>query len=501
MSHAAQKATPMRIALLSWESRHSIAVGGLAEHVSELATTLARRGHDVHVFTRMGPGQSGYERVNGVQYHRCRYDGHPDFVTDNERMCRSFVWHLGEVEPQLAQPFDIIHGHDWLTAKALMQAKDERGCHTVLTMHSTEFGRCGNQLCDGLSWRIRQVEWEGTYVAERVICVSRALQAEVRQLYATPVDKMHVIYNGVDVRRFDAEIDVGSVRARYAVGLDDPLVLFAGRLAWQKGPDLLVDALPGVLHHHPQAKFVFAGDGHMRHGLEERVAAIGVAPSTRFLGYREGTELVSLFKGADLVCVPSRNEPFGIVILEAWSASKPVVATRQGGPAELVRNEDTGLTVSDNVGSIGWGISRLLADTRGGRRMGRNGRREAETRFSWDTIAAATEGVYRSIVHRTTTGENPVAGLYTEEAEMAQQRSDKPTRRTAKARTTSTSPKPARSAVTSKTVKQVTGMAEPTQDDVRQRAYEIYLARNDRPGDPVADWLQAERELRSQLRT
>ena len=501
MSHAAQKVTPMRIALLSWESRHSIAVGGLAEHVSELAAALARRGHDVHVFTRMGPGQSGYDRVNGVHYHRCRYDLHPDFVTDNERMCRSFVGHLGEVEPQLPQPFDIIHGHDWLSAKALAQAKNERACRTVLTMHSTEFGRCGNQLCSGLSWRIRQVEWEGTYVAERVICVSGALQAEVQQLYGAPLDKMHVIYNGVDVRRFDAEIDVGSVRARYAVGLDDPLVLFAGRLAWQKGPDLLVDALPGVLHQHPQAKFVFAGDGHMRDGLEERVAAIGVASATRFLGHRDGSELVGLFKGADLVCVPSRNEPFGIVILEAWSAGKPVVATRQGGPAELVRNEDTGLTVSDNVGSIGWGVSRLLADTKSGRRMGRNGRREAETRFSWDTIAAATESVYESVLDNTPGSEVNISCSFVEEAEMARQRSDKPARRTVKVRKTSTNPKPSRTMIKSKTVRQVIGLAGPTQDDVRQRAYEIYLARNDRPGDPVADWLQAERELRSQLRT
>ncbi len=178
-----------------------------------------------------------------------------------------------------------------------------------------------------------------------------------------------------------------------------------------------------------------------------------------------------------------------------------MVATRQGGPAELVRNEDTGLTVSDNVGSIGWGVSRLLADTESGQRMGRNGRREAETRFSWDTIAVATESVYESVLDNP-----PVSGMnigcsFVEEAEMARQRNDKPARRTVKRRKADARPKPSRTTVKSKTVGQVIGIAQPTKDDIRQRAYEIYLARSGRPGDPVADWLQAERELRSQLRT
>jgi glycosyltransferase involved in cell wall biosynthesis len=492
---------PLRIALLSWESRYSIAVGGLAEHVSELAAALSRRGHELHVFTRMGPGQPGHERVDRVHYHRCPYVAHPDFMTDNERMCRSFIWHLGEIEPQLDGPFDVVHGHDWLTVKALAQARDQRHTPTVLTMHSTEFGRCGNRFYEGLSRRIREVEWQGvTYVADRIICVSRALREEVRRLYEVLAERTHVIYNGVDVHRFDAEVDVASVRGLHDVGAEDPLVLFAGRLSWQKGPDLLVDALPGVLSRHPQAKFVFAGAGHMREQLEQRVGTIGVKPATRFLGHRNGDELVGLFKGADLVCVPSRNEPFGIVILEAWSAGRPVVATRLGGPAEFVRHEDTGLTVGDNVGSIGWGVSRLLANQAEGRRMGRNGRREAETHFSWDTVAAATEKVYRSVLDSTVTSEISMGCSRAEEAEMARQRTDKAARGTSKTRRTATTPKRAPSTIRTKAAQEVMGAMTLPHDDVRRRAYEIYLARHGAPGDPVADWLQAERELRGQLK-
>jgi len=78
----------MRIALLSWESLHSIAVGGVAVHVSELASALARRGHDVHVFTRIGRDQRYHERIGGVHYHRCPYPGNHEFVDNVNSMGR-----------------------------------------------------------------------------------------------------------------------------------------------------------------------------------------------------------------------------------------------------------------------------------------------------------------------------------------------------------------------------------------------------------------------------
>ncbi|MCO6436375.1 MAG: glycosyltransferase family 4 protein [Phycisphaerae bacterium] len=387
----------MRIALLSWEAKHAIAVGGLAEHVSELAEALSRRGHEVHVYTRMGPGQGLYDCIGGVHIHRCPFDLHDDFLHENQRMCESFAWHVIETESFLGKPFDVIHGHDWLSVRALVHLKNRHGRPVVLTIHSTEYGRCGNQLWEGPSRAIRDIEWEGTYVANRMVCVSGALRREVQWLYSTPPDKIDVIYNGVDVTRFDGRINNGAIRHRYAVGRSDPMVLFAGRLTRQKGPDILMEALPEVLQRHPQTKFVFAGDGDMRHSLESRSHQLHIDGSTRFLGHQSGRSLVQLFKTADTVCVPSRNEPFGIVILEAWSARRPVVATRNGGPGEFVRHERNGLTVADDAHDIGTGLDTVLSSPESARRMGRNGRREAETRFSWHTVAAATERVYQSI--------------------------------------------------------------------------------------------------------
>src|SRR5690348_11143003 len=111
--------TRMRIGLLSWESLHSIAVGGVAAHVTELGAALERKGHEVHVFTRMRRGQAQYERIDGVHYHRCPFDLHRDFVTEIQNMCRSFVHYLFETENYIG-PFDIVHAHDWLASNAMI---------------------------------------------------------------------------------------------------------------------------------------------------------------------------------------------------------------------------------------------------------------------------------------------------------------------------------------------------------------------------------------------
>lgn len=471
--------------MLSWESMHSIAIGGIAPHVSELSASLARKGHEVHVFTRVGEGQTNYSLEEGVHYHRCPFEMTGDFVVSMDRMCDSFVWHIAETEHYVDGAFDVIHGHDWLTAKALVRMKNERGRHVVMTVHSTEFGRCGNSVWeDDLSRRIRNAEWEGTYIADRVICVSKTLGEEVKTLYHVPDEKLFCIYNGVDSSRYDPPVNVTKARKQVGVGVDDPMVLFAGRLTWQKGPDILVDAIPGVLDAHPRTKVVFAGDGDMRGGLEDRVASAGIAKSTRFLGYRKGMELVSLFKSADVVCVPSRNEPFGIVILEAWSATKPVVATNIGGPREFVHHRYNGMT-SDAVGEqISENINVLIDDRGVAEEMGRNGRREVVNKFSWEGAAVATEGVYRSLLTEHGAGN----GAMVENDKMAKR----------VVPTNGTNGKTAVMKPRTATVRETLASMDPTHEEIKARAFQIYLSRNGTPGDSNADWLQAERELRAE---
>ena len=389
----------MRIAMLAWETLHSVPVGGVAVHVTELAAALQRRGHEVHVFCRIGDGQPGYDLKDNVHYHRCSIDIHPDFITEMNNMCNSFMWSLGEAEAFIGAPFDVVHGHDWMCAKGIVQAKNDRGRRTVLTIHSTEFGRCGNNMYNGNCDRVRWIEGEGTFVADRVITVSGVLADEVKGQYQVPDGKLRMVYNGINCHRFDGFIDPSVCRNTYGVGPVDPMVLFVGRLSTQKGPDLLMEAIPGALACRGDAKFVFVGDGDMRGHLERRAHELGVSHAVRFLGAMGANgDLINLFKSTDVVCVPSRNEPFGIVILEAWAAGKPVVATHNGGPREFVSHGGTGYLVWDNPGSVCWGITEVFNNFGHAQWMGEQGRAAAAYQFSWDRIANQTEGIYGELM-------------------------------------------------------------------------------------------------------
>ena len=384
----------MRIAMLSWESLHSIPVGGVGVHVTELAAALERKGHAVHVFTRMGHGQSHYAHIDGVHYHRCPFGLHSNFVDEINNMCRSFVHYVFQTEDHIG-PFDIIHAHDWLTGNAMIWIKQGRRRKCVLTLHSTEYGRSGNNFWSGQEHtRIREQERAASYWADRVISVSNHLRNEIMWMYEVPDWKLSAIYNGVSVRNYDVGIDPGEVKRNYNIGPMDPMVLFSGRMVYQKGPDLLLEAIPHVLKFYPQAKFVFAGDGEMRGSVENRSRQLGIAHATRFLGFQANGMLAKLYKACDVVCIPSRNEPFGIVVLEAWSADKPVVSTINGGPAEFVWHEVNGLKVYPHPDSIAWGIGTLFTNFEWARWMGANGRRAAETAFSWDSISNQVLDVY-----------------------------------------------------------------------------------------------------------
>ncbi|MDA8086776.1 MAG: glycosyltransferase family 4 protein [Nitrospiraceae bacterium] len=386
----------MRISLLCWESLHSIAVGGVAVHVTELAAALERKGHEVHVFTRMGHGQPHYEVIDGVHYHRCPFRLDRDFVEETNEMCRSFVHHILQTETYMGAAFDVIHAHDWMTANALIWLKMNRQRKYVFTMHSTEYGRCGNNFFDGRSAAIRDLERAGINWADKAIVVSHGLKREIMWMYEAPDWKVSVVFNGVNLRQFDGWIDPFDVKRRYGMGPMDPTVLFCGRMVYQKSPDLMVQAIPYILRYYPNARFVFVGDGEMMGHVQWLSHHLRVAHAARFVGHKSNGELGDLYKACDVVCVPSRNEPFGLVVLEGWSAGKPVVVTKNGGPDEYVWHEVNGLKIYPNPESIAWGVGTLFTNFEWARWMGRNGRIAVESAFTWDAVSDKVLSVYCS---------------------------------------------------------------------------------------------------------
>lgn len=384
-----------KIAMFAWESLHAIAVGGVAPHLTELAAGLERRGHEVHVYVRAGEGQAPYEQIHGVHIHRITFDLSPDFVQEVQNMCNAMVHFMAETEAYMNADFDIYHAHDWLAAPALINIKHNMGRKCVFTLHSTEFGRCGNNTYGGQSARIRGLEQEALSLADRVIAVSGVLCDEIKEQYSFDWEKLRCVYNGINCLRFDGNLwDPAEVRGKYGVGPLDPMVLFVGRMASQKGPDILIEAVPAILGSRPDAKIVMVGDGYMKQGLVNRVHEMGVAGSVCFTGAMGGQDLVDLFKTTDIVAIPSRNEPFGIVVLEAWASYKPVVVTKSGGPREFVWHDNDGFLVDTSVDGMAWGITNCFNNFEHAKYMGERGRVKAAFQFSWNRIAELSNNAY-----------------------------------------------------------------------------------------------------------
>ena len=379
----------MRIGMFSWESLYSVKVGGIAPHVSELSEALARRGHEVHVLTRRGEFDS-YDKINGVHYQRVDYDGSGGVVDQMDKMS-SVMYDRFLAVQKIFGRFDIVHGHDWHPVPALSRIKKDCGVPNVLTMHSTEWGRNGNHFGNGVSKEISHREWLGEYESSQIIVTTRRMMDEIMWLYSVPASKITIIPNGIMTGKMRKSLDAGRVKEKYGINPLSPVALFCGRMSVQKGPDLLVEAVPMILKNRPDMKFVFMGEGDMRSACERRARELNVEYACRFLGYSSTPTKEELMNACDLICIPSRNEPFGVVVLEAWDACKPVVATEA---VSIIKNFEDGLIAYIQPESIAWCINRLLQNPEEMEKLGRAGHSRIETEFSWDRIAKRTEEVY-----------------------------------------------------------------------------------------------------------
>ncbi len=386
----------MRIAHFCWESLYGIRCGGLASAITGLTEALAEKGHEVHLFTRWKEGFERHECINGVHIHRCVFDPKGNMLEFAWKMSQAMVSDFQYIKRQVGD-FDIVHCHDWHVVDAL-EALKRAGYRTVFTCHSTEWGRCGNAFGDG--WESRAIshkEWYGIYLADLVTTVSKAMKGEIQWLYQVPDWKIQVIPNGIRPEKYAMDVDAGQIKKAYGIHPLAPVILFVGRISYQKGPDLLVEAIPHVLSYRWDAVFVFVGEGDSRAYCESRVRELGVGERTKFLGWVSDEEYTKLLNACDIVCIPSRNEPFGLVLLEAWSAGKAVVATDVGGLSENIENFVDGIKVFTYPESIAWGINYIINDAFGVRYLGENGRKKVKN-FAWEIIADRMLSAYRSIL-------------------------------------------------------------------------------------------------------
>lgn len=389
-----------RVLLLSWEYPPVIE-GGLARHVRKLAEALVRQGVSVDVLTR-GVGeapsadQPGGEELAGVAVHRVREPSWPRdlhrFVAWVEQMNGDMLA-AGEA---LAEDnrYELIHGHDWLVAQASAALAERIDAPYVTTIHATEHGRHQGWVHDPPQSHIHSVERWMTRRADAVIVCSYYMRGHVADIFDIDERRIAVIPNGIDPSELQPAGDLRALRLEFAEP-HEKLVLFVGRLVYEKGFQLALEALPGVIDQVENVRFLVAGSGTHEDELKAQAQRLGLSEYGSFLGWIGDDVLHSLYRIADLCVVPSIYEPFGLVALEAMASGCPCIVADTGGLREVVPvGERVGLRFNGgDAVHLSVMIERLLVDEQLRERLVTEAS-EHVLRFDWDDIAHRTRGIY-----------------------------------------------------------------------------------------------------------
>jgi len=377
-----------------------------------LAPALVRAGVEVHLITPQPTGQlvSGdmlaeqpkWEVVEeGVVVHRVPLAEDISGVYDQAYKTNQSMQVQGYALVSDYGCLDIIHAHDWLVVFAAQALKHQFRVPLIATIHATERGRVREEnLNTDLQRNIHGAEWWLAYEAWRLITCSHHMASEVQAFFHIPPEKIDVVPNGIGPYRNgrSTQVDVVDCRSRYTVS-DCPVVFGVGRLVYEKGFHLLVEAIPHILSEFPDTQFVIAGRGPEAPNLRQQAVNLGVADHVHFPGFISNGERDCLYRTSDCAVFPSLYEPFGIVALEAMLAGCPVVVSEIGGLREVVCHGKTGVTVyPDDTQSVAWGILSVLRDPARAATRAREAQHLARCEFNWDMIAARTIAVYQRVL-------------------------------------------------------------------------------------------------------
>jgi D-inositol-3-phosphate glycosyltransferase len=372
--------------------------GGQNVHVAALATALARRGHEVSVFTRRDSAQPPdvVPFAPGVTVQHVPA-GPPRRLPKDDllRYMPAFASWLGARWRE--QPPDVAHAHFWMSGIAAIWAAARSPVPVVQTFHALGSVKRRWQAEADTS-PSQRLGIEAT-IARQASAIIATCTDEVSELaaYGTRPEIMYVVPCGVDCDRFRPDPDAGVGAPR-----SPARVLSLGRLVRRKGNDTVIAAVAGMTG----TELVIAGgpDPGQLHGdpevarLSQVAGAYGVAERVRFTGRVPHADVPALLRSADIVVSAPWYEPFGIVPVEAMACGKAVVVSAVGGHLDTVEDEVTGRLVPPrDPAALTAALTQLLAEPRLRRELGTAGAARAAARYSWDKIAAETEAVYSCV--------------------------------------------------------------------------------------------------------
>ena len=388
-----------RILILSWEYPPLIE-GGLARHVRKLSEGLVELGVEVHVLTRGSDESPRSEVVAGVNVHRVLEPSRPrdlgEFVTWVERMNADML--AAGVGLGDRYDFDVVHGHDWLVAAACDHLARRFGAPLVTTIHATEHGRHQGWVETHPQSYIHGVERWISNRSDRVIACSAYMREQISDIFAVPEARIAVIPNGIDPEDLPLgeESELERLRAEFAAP-GERLVLLIGRLVYEKGFQIALEAMPELIERVPGTRFLVAGSGTHESELKKQATDLGLMEHGTFLGWIGDDVLHLLYRIADVCVVPSIYEPFGLVALEAMASGCPCIVADTGGLREVVPHGEVGLRFrTRDPEELGRMVERVLSDADLRERLVAEAS-EHVLRFDWSDVARRTAAIYAEL--------------------------------------------------------------------------------------------------------
>ncbi len=390
----------MKILMLTWEYPPRI-VGGIARVVHDLSHRLIKDGHDVTVVTYKEGNTPDFENDKGVKVYRVNnYMINPNNFIDWV-MQLNFNMSAKATELIIKEGgFDVIHAHDWLVAYAAKNLKNAFNIPIVSTIHATEAGR-NSGIHDDTQRYINDTEWMLTYESTEVIVNSNFMKGDLQRLFGLPFEKINVIANGINLTNFNGIERDYEFRRQYAAD-NEKIILFLGRLVYEKGIQHLISAMPKILEGYHDAKLVIAGKGGMIDELRQQAKNMGIENKVYFAGYLNSKQVCKMYKAADISVFPSTYEPFGIVALEAMLAGNPVVVSDVGGLNEIVTHGVDGMKCyAGNSNSIADSILELLYNPQLCDNIVKKAKAKVKEEYNWAKIAQDTHFTYQKAICET----------------------------------------------------------------------------------------------------
>jgi len=387
----------MKILMLTWEYPPRI-VGGIARVVHDLSKRLIKDGHEVTVITYKEGNVQDFENDKGVNVYRVNnYMINPNNFVDWIMQLNFNMLSKATEVINKEGPFDVIHAHDWLVAYSAKALKDSFNIPIVATIHATEAGR-NSGIHDETQRYINDSEWMLTYEATEVIVNSNYMKNELQRLFGLPFEKINVVSNGVNLTAYNGVEKDFEFRRKYAAD-NEKIILFMGRLAFEKGVQHLIGSMPKIVEGYNDVKLVIAGKGGMGDELKAQVKAMGLEHKVYFTGYLNAKQVSKMYKCADISVFPSTYEPFGIVALEAMLASIPVVVSDIGGLNEIVTHGVDGMkSYAGNSNSIADSILTLLYDQALYTNIAKKAKLKVREQYNWQKIAQDVHFTYQKAI-------------------------------------------------------------------------------------------------------